>query len=126
MIDKEKIKLAEKCLIDNGISEDEAATVLQAIGYTLLDEELYPEGNDDPDMKIWSVPVHWQASGNYFVKAKTFADAAHYIEGAEDVPLPGNQLLIDSTFCIDYDGATLFNGANGSTEPIDDIIYLAH
>lgn len=40
---KEQIKKAEQVLIDNGIEPDEAATVLQAIGYTLLEEELYPE-----------------------------------------------------------------------------------
>lgn len=34
---------AEQCLIDNGIESDEAAVVLQALGYILLDEELYPE-----------------------------------------------------------------------------------
>lgn len=34
---------AEQCLIDNGIEPDEASTVLQALGYILLDEELYPE-----------------------------------------------------------------------------------
>ena len=34
---------AEKCLIDNGIESDEAAVVLQALGYILLNEELYPE-----------------------------------------------------------------------------------
>lgn len=34
---------AEQCLIDNGIEPDEAQTVLQALGYILLDEELYPE-----------------------------------------------------------------------------------
>lgn len=34
---------AEQCLIDNGIESDEAAVVLQALGYVLLDEELYPE-----------------------------------------------------------------------------------
>ena len=34
---------AEQCLIDNGIDSDEACTVLQALGYILLDEELYPE-----------------------------------------------------------------------------------
>ena len=34
---------AEECLIDNGIDSDEASTVLQALGYILLDEELYPE-----------------------------------------------------------------------------------
>ena len=42
MIAKEKIEAAEKILIDNGVEEDEAKTVLQAIGYALLDEELYP------------------------------------------------------------------------------------
>ena len=43
MISKEKIKLAEKCLVDNGIEEDEAEIVLQALGYILLDMELYPD-----------------------------------------------------------------------------------
>lgn len=33
---------AEQCLIDNGIEPDEASVVLQALGYILLDEELYP------------------------------------------------------------------------------------
>ena len=37
------IKAAENCLIDNGIEADEAQTVLQALGYILIDEELYPE-----------------------------------------------------------------------------------
>lgn len=34
---------AEQCLIDNGIEPDEASVVLRALGYILLDEELYPE-----------------------------------------------------------------------------------
>lgn len=42
-ITKTDIKKAEKCLIDNGIDKDEADVVLQALGYILLDEELYPE-----------------------------------------------------------------------------------
>jgi len=42
-ITKENIR-AEQVLIDNGIDKDEAECVLQAIGYTLLDTELY--GND--------------------------------------------------------------------------------
>ena len=41
VITKEQIKAAEKCLVDNGVDEDEADTVLQAIGYILLDMELY-------------------------------------------------------------------------------------
>lgn len=42
-ITRENIDRAEEVLIDNGIEPDEAVTVLQAIGYTLLDAELYPE-----------------------------------------------------------------------------------
>lgn len=40
---KDKVEAAEKVLVDNGIEEDEASTVLQAVGYALLDTELYPE-----------------------------------------------------------------------------------
>lgn len=40
---KTKIEKAIKCLIDNGIEEDEVQVVLQALGYILLDEELFPE-----------------------------------------------------------------------------------
>lgn len=40
------INKTKKVLIDNGIEEDEAEIVLQAIGYTLLDIELFPEENN--------------------------------------------------------------------------------
>lgn len=46
-ISKEDIINAEQVLIDNGIEADEASTVLQAIGYVLLDLELYDEENDE-------------------------------------------------------------------------------
>ena len=36
------IAKAEQILIDNGIEADEASTVLQAIGFALLDKDLYP------------------------------------------------------------------------------------
>lgn len=42
-VTNDKIYQAERCLIDNGIEIDEASTVLQAIGYILLDAELYEE-----------------------------------------------------------------------------------
>ena len=42
-IDKESVEMAERILIDNGIEPDEASVVLQAVGYALLDMELYPE-----------------------------------------------------------------------------------
>lgn len=42
-ITEEDIKRAERVFTDNGIDEDEAAEVLQAIGYVLLNVELYPE-----------------------------------------------------------------------------------
>lgn len=40
------INQTKKVLIDNGIEEDEAEIVLQAIGYTLLNIELFPEENN--------------------------------------------------------------------------------
>ena len=40
-IDEELVTKAEQVLIDNGIEEDEAGIVLQALGYVLLDAELY-------------------------------------------------------------------------------------
>ena len=42
-ITEEEIERTLKVLIDNGIENEEAETVLQAIGYTLLDAELFPE-----------------------------------------------------------------------------------
>lgn len=37
------IEASEKILVDNGLDTDDACVVLQAIGYALLDAELYPE-----------------------------------------------------------------------------------
>lgn len=42
-INEEQINKAMSCLVDNGIETDEACTVLQALGYILLDVELFPE-----------------------------------------------------------------------------------
>ncbi len=46
VVNAEDIKRAEQVLVDNGIEEDEADIVLQAIGYVLLNKELYDEGGD--------------------------------------------------------------------------------
>jgi hypothetical protein len=43
VIPKNRIEDAKQVLADNGIEHDETETVLQAIGYTLLDTELFPE-----------------------------------------------------------------------------------
>lgn len=50
-INETGLAAAEQILIDNGIERDEAATVLQAIGYALLDKELYPESPPKPYVK---------------------------------------------------------------------------
>lgn len=47
IITPELIEKAETVLIDNGFDEDDAYVVLQAIGYVLLDTELYPESDED-------------------------------------------------------------------------------
>jgi hypothetical protein len=41
-ITSEDIVKSKQVLIDNGIEEDEADSVLQALGYTLIDTELFP------------------------------------------------------------------------------------
>jgi hypothetical protein len=41
-VDYKNVKLAMKILADNGIEPDECGTVLQAVGYALLDAELGP------------------------------------------------------------------------------------
>ena len=51
-ITKEQIKKTEQCLVDNGIEADEASTVLQAIGYILLDTELYNDDDGEPKEQI--------------------------------------------------------------------------
>lgn len=51
-ITKEDIKKSEQVLIDNGIDKDEAETVLQALGYTLLNIELYPDQEGDKNAKL--------------------------------------------------------------------------
>ena len=43
MATRRAVAAAEKVLVDNGIEEDEASTVLQAVGYALAGIELYPE-----------------------------------------------------------------------------------
>lgn len=45
-IPRENLRAAEQCLIDNGIDSEEAEIVLQALGYILLDIELYPENTE--------------------------------------------------------------------------------
>lgn len=54
-ITKEMISRAEQCLVENGIVKDEAYTVLQALGYILLDAELYP---DDKNSEVCGYPVY--------------------------------------------------------------------
>lgn len=43
VVPESNLVAAKQCLVDNGIDVDEAETVLQALGYILLDSELYPE-----------------------------------------------------------------------------------
>lgn len=40
-VTRNEINAAMRVLVDNGIEEDEAETVMQALGYALLDAELF-------------------------------------------------------------------------------------
>ncbi len=53
MITKDQITKAQQCLIDNGIDADESETVLQALGYILMNKELF---SDKPILKLNKTP----------------------------------------------------------------------
>ena len=48
----DKIHKAEEILIENGVEKDFAPTVLQSIGYILLDKELYIEKSHPTDKEL--------------------------------------------------------------------------
>jgi len=81
-ITDQKIKETEKVLKDNGIGNDEASIVLQAIGYTLLDTELYPEEDKPPKKGDWPFYLYTK-DGKYKVdikKAKLLADVGRELK----------------------------------------------
>ena len=51
-VSEEDVVKAQQVLIDNGIDEDEADSVLQALGYTLLGVELYPNEITGPKPNV--------------------------------------------------------------------------
>ena len=103
-MDKEVIKKAEQCLIDNGIDVDEASTVLQALGYILLDTELYPklsEEYDEKSEKEWIVPVAWEQVGFIKVKAENAEKAFEKVHNdKEDYPLPSYSEYTTGSFDV--------------------------
>jgi hypothetical protein len=70
-INKNAIEKTKQVLIDNGIDEDEVETVLQAIGYTLLNKELFPTSEE----KEYTVCLSVNARFDITVKAKCAKDA---------------------------------------------------
>lgn len=42
-ITDKQLDKALQCLVDNGIDKEDAYEVLKALGYILLDEELFPD-----------------------------------------------------------------------------------
>lgn len=90
-ISRENVQAAEQVLIDNGIEPDEAQTVLQAIGYTLLNEELYPEEEteDAPKKQKFTFRFHTHGWTDITVEAENAEEAAElasdkYNEGDYD------------------------------------------
>ncbi len=71
-ITEDAIKNTEKVLEDNGIEADEVQSVLQAIGYSLLDCELYPSPftMETPET-IGETPILDNGEPDEFFKFKT-------------------------------------------------------
>lgn len=107
-INKEVIEKTKQVLIDNGIDEDEVETVLQAVGYTLLNKELFPELKE----REYTVSLAINARLDLTVKARSIKDAfkqaQHYELDISDFKLihsvdtvPVNCYTPDGEF-IDY------------------------
>lgn len=78
-VNEEIRSLAEHVLTDNGIEHDEAPTVLQALGYVLLDTELYPEKEASlPDSNNLTAPEEHPASNaQKEIRIKIFPDVGY-------------------------------------------------
>lgn len=80
----EKICNAEQILIDNGIKPDEASTVLQAIGFALLDQNLY-------EPKYKAKCIQWDLTDDNGNPIKPNIDLPSEVTVAfEDLNLPDN------------------------------------
>ena len=80
----DKIRNAEQILIDNGIEPDEASTVLQAIGFALLDKDLY-------EPKYRARCIQWDRADDDGKLVKPFIDLPSEVTVTlEDLNLPDN------------------------------------
>lgn len=116
------IEKAEKILVDNGIDADEAATVLQAIGYALLNKELYPETNTGKPTVTFRAT--WTECGSITIPIPDDVDPNNekevwdFVESKyPDIPLTdfdsdyvsdSDSLDVDGGFEINIDGKTRF------------------
>lgn len=94
-ITEQQIVAAEKCLIDNGIDVDEADTVLQAIGYILLDINLYPSAYEVE----YLIAKQFNGSGTYNIHFGDNDETQFYAETSEDMVM----LWIDFCYENDFD-----------------------
>ena len=82
-INEEMIRKAQQCLADNGIDPDETATVLQALGYILLDSEL-------EDMLDWDT-----AQTNKVTEVVALTDERNYLQNLLEAAEEADQDLED-------------------------------
>lgn len=84
-INKNMIKKAQECLADNGIDRDETATVLQALGYILLDSEL-------EDLLDWDEDA---IDSNKVTEIVTLTDERNYLQNLLEAAEEADQDLED-------------------------------
>lgn len=96
-INEQQIVAAEQCLIDNGIDADEADTVLQAIGYILLNAELYHNAYEVD----YLIAKQFNGAGTYNIHFNDNDETQFYAETSEDMLMLWQDFCHENNFDFD-------------------------
>lgn len=101
-ITKEMCRKAQQVLADNGVEVDETATVLQAIGYVLLDEELNVDWEfaSKNDKETESKIITCTNCPYYYYDEDEECETCHHTD--DNLPAPCEELEPEET--LEYDG----------------------
>lgn len=105
---KERVDLATKCLIDNGIETDEAETVLEALCYILMDEEI--ESFFDDEKQDERGGVEWISAEEH---------KPPHVEGAEILAVVKEECRGEVNYTVDLLEPVRWMGRTYFKDPYD-------